>query len=124
MGYFMENIERTDCEVCKKLIKEKHRNVIWWKVCCIIFGALSLVLGILYFGCGAVVTETEVKIDSSVIGNNGDSGVVIIGGNENQINGTIERTDYTPIICLTVIVGIAILVVGGVLIANYAKKND
>lgn len=124
MGYFMENIERTDCEVCKKLIKEKHRNIIWWKVCCIIFGALSLVLGILYFGSGAVVTETEVKIDSSVIGNNGDSGVVIIGGNENQINGTIERTDYTPIICLTVIAGIAILVVGGVLIANYAKKND
>ena len=47
-----------DCEVCKQLIKEKHRRDIWWKVFCIIFGALALILGILYFGSGSVVTKS------------------------------------------------------------------
>ena len=117
-------MDNTDCKVCKQLIKEKHRNMIWWKVCCIIFAALAIVLGILYFGSGAVVTETEVKIYGSEVSIDGDSGTIIIGGDSNSINGTIERQDYTPIICITVIVGVAILVAGGVIIANYAKKDD
>ena len=117
-------MERTDCEVCKKLIKEKHRNMIWWKVACIFFCALSIVLGILYFGSGAVVTETEISLNDSNIKNNGDNGIVIVGGNDNQINGTIEKVDYTPIICVSAIACVAILIVGGVLIANHIKKDD
>ena len=113
----------TDCEVCKKLIKEKHRNIIWWKISCIIFAALAFVLGILYFGSGAVVTETEVTLNDTTIRNNGDNGIVIVGGDDNIINGTIKEVDYTPIICITVIAGVAVLVVGGVLIANYTKKD-
>lgn len=116
-------MERTDCEVCKKLIREKHQNMIWWKVCCIVFGALAIILGVLYFGSGAVVTETEVKLEDTNIKNNGDNGTVIIGGEQSHITGTIEETDYTPIICITVIAGVAILVAGGVLIANYSKKD-
>ena len=117
-------MERTDCEVCKKLIREKHRNMIWWKVCCIVFGALAIILGILYFGSGSVVTESEIKLEDTNIKNKGDNGAVIIGGEQNTITGQVEETDYTPIICITVIAGVAILVAGGVLIANYSKKDD
>ena len=116
----MEN----DCKVCKQLIKEKHRNMIWWKICCIIFAALTVILGVLYFGSGAVVTETEIKLSDTNIKNNGDNGIVIVGGNDNQINGTIEKIDYTPIICISVVACVAILVVGGILIANHIKKDD
>lgn len=117
-------MERTDCEVCKKLIREKHRNMIWWKVCCIVFGALAIILGILYFGSGSVVTEKEIKIDKSF--NSGNNGDVIIDGTQynNSYNGTVKEQDYTPIICITIIAGVAILVAGGVLIANYSKRND
>ena len=97
--------------------------MIWWKVCCIVFGALSIILGILYFGSGAVVTETKVVIDNSKVNAGGDNGPIIIGGQQENITGTIEETDYTPIICITVIAGVAILVAGGVLIANYSKKE-
>lgn len=117
-------MERTDCEVCKKLIREKHQNMIWWKVCCIVFGALSIILGILYFGSGAVVTETEVVIDNSKVNAGGDNGTITIGGQQETITGTIEETDYTPIICITVVASAAILVSGGVLIANHSKKDD
>ena len=117
-------MDRTDCEVCKKLIREKHQNMIWWKVCCIVFGALAIILGILYFGSGSVVTETQITVDNNSIATGGDNGTIIIGGEQNAITGTLEETDYTPIICITVIAGVAILVAGGVLIANYAKKDD
>ena len=116
----------TDCEVCKKLVKEKHRNMIWWKVCCIIFAALAIVLGILYFGSGAAVTETEVKIESAFNDNEfGDNGTIIIDGEQykNSYKGTITQVDYTPIICISVVACVAVLVIGGVLIANHAKKD-
>lgn len=120
-------MDNTDCKVCKQLIKEKHRNMIWWKVCCIIFAALAIVLGILYFGSGAVVTTEEVKVEHVLNDNEvgGDVGSVIINGTEynNSYNGTVTKTDYTPIICISVVACVAILIVGGVLIANHSKKD-
>ena len=119
-------MERTDCEVCKKLIREKHQNMIWWKVCCIVFGALAIILGILYFGSGSVVTETQITVDKVGVDNGGDNNEnnIVIGSPNNEYVGTVEETDYTPIICITVIAGVAILVAGGVLIANHSKKDD
>ena len=117
-------MEKTDCQVCKRLIKEKHRNEIWWKICCIIFGALSIILGILYFGSGKVVDEKTIELTNTDIENSGDNGVVILGGNDNVIRGKIESPNYTPVICITVIASCAILVAGGVLIAhNIIFKN-
>ena len=118
-------MDNTDCKVCQKLIKEKHRNMIWWKVGCIIFAALAIVLGILYFGSGAVVTTEEVRIERNNIENGGDNGTVIINGNQvtDSYNGVVEHKDYTPIICISVVACVAILIVGGVLIANHSKKD-
>lgn len=114
-----------DCKVCKQLIKEKHRRDIWWKVCCIIFGALALVLGILYFSGGYVEEINEIKIDNTEIENSGDNGSIIIGGENigNSVQGTITEKDYTPIICITVIASVAVLVAGGVIIAHNIKKD-
>ena len=114
-----------DCKVCKQLIKEKHRRDIWWKICCIIFGALALILGILYFGGGYVEEINDVEIQNSHLQNNGDNGSIIIGGENigNTIQGTITDKDYTPIICITVIAGDAVLVAGGVIIAHNVKKD-
>jgi hypothetical protein len=114
-----------DCKVCKQLIKEKHRREIWWKVFCIIFCALSIILGILYFGGGYVEEVNEVEIQNSHLQNNGNNGSIIIGSENigNSVQGTITDKDYTPIICITVIAGVAVLVAGGVLIANNIKKD-
>ena len=113
----------TDCEVCKKLIKEKHRNIIWWKISCIIFAALAIVLGILYFGSGAVVTETTITIRGTEVTNGGDNGTIVIGSEDSVINGDITQVDYTPVICISVVACVAIILIGGVLIANHIKKD-
>lgn len=117
-------MDKKDCEVCKRLIKQKHSRMIWWQIGCVVFCALSIILGILYFGSGSVVTETEIKITDNTIKNGGDNNTVILGNGQAHITGTVEKTDYTPIICITIVAGIAILVAGGVLIANYTKKED
>ena len=121
-------MESNDCKVCKQLIKEKHRREIWWKVFCIIFGALALILGILYFSSGKMVKETQIELTDSTFQNSGDNGTIIVGGDNNAVgtmtSGTMTENDYTPIICISIVVGVAILVVGGVLIANHSKRND
>ena len=117
-----------DCKVCKQLIKEKHRRDIWWKVFCIIFGALALILGILYFSSGSLTKETNIEIDSSFNDSDSSNGNMIIGGENNTVGndfqGTLTEKDYTPIICITVIAGVAVLVCGGVLIAHNIKRNN
>lgn len=117
--------ESKDCKVCEKLMKEKHRHDVWWKVCAIIFLAFAVVLAILYFGSGAVVTETHFEIENSGNDNTieGD-GNIIVGGTDNIIDGKFEKTDYTPIVCITIVASTAVLVAGGIVIANHHKKDD
>lgn len=112
-----------DCEVCNKLIKEKHRNDFLWKIACLILAVLSIVFAYLYFGSGAVKTETEIKIDHSTVENSGANGTIIIGNEGEIVTGTIENTDYTPIICISIIFA-AVIIVGGIIIAYNHKKDD
>lgn len=116
--------EKSDCEVCKRLMKEKHKYGFIWKIACIIFAVLTVIFACLYFGSGAVTTETEITIDNSTIENDGDNNNIVIGNEGEVISGTIERTDYAPIICISVIVASVIIVFGGIIVANHYKKDD
>ncbi len=125
--------KRTECEVCQMLMKEKHRNDYVWKILCICFLAIAIVLAILYFTSGAVVTETNIKLgDNSYIGNDIQNeggnvdieGNITVGGDNAEVEGTVTKVDYTPIICVTIILSAVILVVGGIIIANHNKKDD
>ena len=118
--------EKTDCAVCKRLIKEKHKWNFLWKIGCLICAVLAIIFGILYFGSGAVTTETTITIDN--VGNNNEiadnSGTIIIGNEGELVTGTVENTDYTPIVCISVIAAAVIVVVGGIIIAHNHKKDD
>ena len=125
--------KRTECEVCQMLMKEKHRNDYVWKVLCVCFLALAIVLAILYFTSGAIKTETNIKIgENTHIGNDVQNsggnvdidGNITIGGDNGQIEGTVTSIDYTPIICITVIIAVVMLIVGGIIIANHNKTDD
>lgn len=118
-----KNEYKSDCEVCTKLIKEKHRFDYLWKIACVILAALVIVLSVLYFGSGAIMTETTYKINNTDITNNGDDGTVIIGNDGEVVLGTSESIDYMPILCISMVVAAA-LIVGGIIIANHNKKSD
>lgn len=120
-------MENNDCKVCKQLMKEKKHKEVWWKVGCIVFFAIALILGILYFSSDKITKSVNVELIETTIENNGNNGSIIIGGEDNNIGtsitGTISGRNDTPIICITLIVSVSILVVGGVLIADNIKRN-
>ena len=117
--------KRTECEVCQMLMKEKHRNDYVWKVLCICFLAIAIVLAILYFTSGALKTETTYEFNDSVNDNQiqGD-GNIIVGGEDTNIDAKATSYDYTPIVCITIIFAATLIVVGGIIIANHHKKDD
>ncbi len=122
--------KRTECEVCQMLMKEKHKNDYIWKILCVCFLAIAIILAILYFSSGAMITETNIELgDDSYVGNNIEnrggnvdvSGDVVIGDN---IEGTTTNTDHTPIICISIVLSAAIVIIGGIIIANHNKKDN
>lgn len=117
----------SDCEVCQKLIKEKHRNDFIWKVLCILFAIGMVVFMCLYFCSGALVTETTIEVTDSDIGSQnefgGDNNNLVIGGQDTAINGTITtENNATLLICCAVIIG-ALIIAGGIIIACHIKKS-
>lgn len=112
-----------DCEVCQKLIKEKHRHDFAWKVAAIIFLIIAIIFAVLYFGSGAVITETTIQIgnDSQIDGSVSD---LIIGSESSTISGTVETADNTGLFIFAGIVIGALIIAGGVIIAHHNKKDD
>ena len=115
---------KTDCEVCTRLIKEKHRFSYVWKIACVILAALVVILSVLYFGSGAMYTETTYTLYNNIISAEGDNGTIIIGSDGAITIGSSESIDYAPIICISIIVAAAIIVTGGIIIAYHHKKSD
>lgn len=116
-----------DCEVCTKLIKEKHKADLAWKIVAIIALIVAVVFICLYFGSGAMITETTIEIDADGFGSDnefGDNGSIIVGTDNNTINGTVETKDSLPLMIFCGIVVGSLIIAGGVIIANYNKKKD
>ena len=109
-------VVKDDCEVCKQLIREKHRLDIVWKVACLLFALLAIVFAILFFSGGGTTETTTVNMDCAVIETGGDNNDVTIGGTHYEITGTAETKDNTVVICLTVVAAVAVLLIGGVII--------
>lgn len=121
---------RTDCEVCRMLVIEKHKNDFIWKVFFVLALAVAIIFAILYFGSGAIVTETTIEVgDDSYIGNrvDGNGSIesnVIVGSDNVSIGDESTKTDYSLVIIIAIIGVVAVLIVGGILYAHYHKKEN
>lgn len=115
----------TDCEVCKKLMADKHKYDTAWRIVAIIFIITTAVLAILYFGSGVLVIETEITIDKSKIGNgNGDNVQVIIGGETSQITGNATTKDCSALLIAGAIIIGSVIIGGGVIIGCHTRKKN
>lgn len=118
-----ENIDvKSDCEVCKQLIREKHRTDIVWKIACLLFALLAVVFAVMYFSGGGTTETTSVNMDGVQIETGGDNNDVSIGSTSYEITGTAETKDNTIVICMTIVASVAALLIGGILIV-LSKKN-
>ena len=116
-----------DCEVCLRLIKEKHKNDTFWKVACIVCLIVAIVFMVLYFSDAVAIDETTITIDTSEIGNNnGDNTSINIGSDGvNTINGTMQTENKSSVLIFAGIIIAAIIIVGGVFCAcNHLSKTN
>lgn len=101
-------MDKKECEVCTKMVKEKYKHYKIWRNLAIVFICLTVLFVILYFSSGELMTTRIVKYNNEVeIENNGDN-------NTNTENGNIvvekQNDSSGGIILLSVII-----LVGGIL---------
>lgn len=116
-----------DCEVCLRLIKEKHKNDTFWKVSCIVCLIVAIVFIVLYFSNAVVVDETTITIQGTEIGNNnGDNTSINIGSDgANTVTGTMQTENKSSVLIFAGIIIAAIIIVGGVVCAcNHLSKTN
>lgn len=113
---------RTDCEVCTRLIREKHRFNYLWKVACVILAAVAIIFGVLYFRSETMYTEVVYTLDN--ITTECDNGTIIVGNDGEVIIGSYETMDNTLVICISIIVAVVVIIAGGIIIAYHHKKSD
>lgn len=75
---------KKDCEVCMKMMKEKHKRDRFFKIGFWVLLVLLIVMCVLYFGTGEMITTTEVNNNADVViendGANNDNNVNINQG--------------------------------------------
>lgn len=113
-------MDNKECNVCKKMIKEKYKNYKLWKTLAIIFICLTVLFATLYFIDSDIGKTTIVEYDNEVIiENEGDY-------NTNTDNGNIvisEKYDNTGLYLFIII---CIVLIGGGIIGFkvVSKKNN
>ena len=112
-----------DCEVCQKLGKAKHKRDFLWKVLAIMFAVIAVVFIILYFGSGAMVSESTVTLENTQIKNNGDGSNIVIGTDNETVSGDIKTTDYSPWLIFGGIIIGSVIITGGIIIAYHYHKD-
>lgn len=68
-------MDKKECEICKQVIKAKHkRSITVWRTLAIIFMCLTVLFGTLYFANGDLFSQTvndvEIVNDNSKNNNN------------------------------------------------------
>ena len=108
-----------DCEVCQKVIRNKHKHDITWKIACLFFALLSIIFMVLYFGSGSMVKKTTIQIDNTQIENGGDNGSISIGSDNGSVTGTVETKDDGSLMIFLGIIAGSIIIAGGVVVCQY-----
>ena len=116
-------MEKKECEVCKKLVKEKYKHYRVWQALSIVFICLTVLFAVLYFASGDMFVEEITENDIVVKNGNGVNENNIITGNDSTISGTVKSESNIGIIILVS----AVILAGGIVCGCYfvsKKKND
>ena len=116
-----------ECEVCRKLTKEKYKhldekvkalNV--WRVLAIVFIIVSVVFAILYFASGQMFVEKTIENNIRIENADGSNENNVVTGEGSTISGTIKTESNIGII----IVFCAVIISGGIFGGcYYISKN-
>ena len=114
-------MDKEECKVCTKMVKEKYKHYKTWKILAIVFICIAVLFAILYFASGDLFTSTVVEYNNEVdIENNG-------GSNTNTENGNIvieKQNDNTGGIVLLSTIILAGGIICGCYIISQISRNS
>ena len=114
-------MDKKECEVCSKMVKEKYKHYKTWKTLAIVFICLAVLFAVLYFSSGELFTQRIVQYDNEVEIENGGN------NNTNTNNGNIvveSKNGNTGGVILLAILILTGGIVCGCYIVSQRNRND
>lgn len=116
-------MDKKECEVCTKMVKEKYKHYKVWRTLAIVFMCLTFLFAILFFANGNLFVKETVENNIVVENASNENENNIVTGSNSTISGTMQKESNIGII----IVVCAIILSGGIVYGCYIvskKKSD
>ena len=118
-------MDKKECEVCTKMVKEKYKHYKTWRNLAIVFMCLTVLFAILYFASGEMMVEETIENDIVIENQGGNNQNNVVTGNGSTISGTVTTETESNI--GGIIVLCVLILTGGILGGCYiisSKKSD
>lgn len=115
-------MDKKECEVCSKMVKEKYKHYKTWKVLAIVFICVSVLFAVLYFASGKMFVHERIENNIEIDNGNGVNQNNVVTGNESTISGTVHKESNIGVIVLTCVM----ILTGGIVCGCYivSKNKD
>jgi hypothetical protein len=117
-------MDKKECEVCNKLVKEKYKHYKTWRNLAIVFMCLTVFFAIMYFSSGNMMVEETIENDIQIENQGGNNENTVITGDGSTISGTITTESESNI--GGIIVLCVLILTGGIVCGCYliSQKKD
>ena len=115
-------MDKKECEVCTKMVKEKYKHYKAWRSIAIVFICLTVVFAILYFASGSMMVEETIENNITIENADGSNENNVVTCDGSTINGTITTESNIGVIIIVCVV----ILTGGIVCGCYivSKKKD
>lgn len=103
-------MDKKECEVCSKMVKEKYKHYKTWKWLAIVFICISVLFAILFFANGNLFVNETKENEITIRNGSGINENNVITGNGSTISGTAKSGNNIGVLIL---VG-TIILAGGI----------
>lgn len=116
-------MDKQECEVCTKMVKEKYKHYKLWRNLAIIFMCLSFLLTILLVANGNLFVEETTENNIRIENIDGENENNVVTGNNSTISGTTKSQSNIGVIIIVCV----LILTGGIICGSYIisqKKSD
>lgn len=115
-------MDKKECEVCSKMVKEKYKHYKTWRNLAIVFICLTVLFAILYFASGKMFVEKTIQNDIQIENEGGSNQNNVVTGEGSTISGTVTTETESNIGAIIVLC--VLILTGGVVCGCYIISKN
>lgn len=112
-------MDKQECEICTKMVKEKYKHYQMWRNLAIIFICLTFLLAILLVANGDLFVKETIENNIKIENTDGENENNVVTGNGSTISGTVERESNIGVIIIVCV----LILTGGIVYGSYVIAN-